>query len=51
MSLDVNVVEAAGIEPVTRQALSVKDLGLLMSGPILGNTPNNTPAIRAGLLS
>ena len=51
MSLDVNVVEGAGIEPLTRQALPVKALGLLMPGPILGNTPNNTSTIRAGLLS
>ena len=37
------MVEVPGIEPITRKALSVKDLGFFMSGPILGNTPNNTP--------
>ena len=45
MLLDVSVVEAAGIEPATRKAASVLDFGLLLSGPILGNTPNNTPSV------
>ena len=41
----IRALVAAGIEPETRKASSVLDFGRLVSGPIHGNTPNNTPSL------